>query len=155
MNGTDVALMMEYLKAFEPYLAIDEIQVAAWSESLLPTMDAQWARACIAKHYSDTDAPRMSPGILNRGWRMYSTNQSVEGNNGDNACGRSICRCTHTECDRGFVNSVEVYGAVAPCPQCKPETFAVLQEIPQLGSRKQWQFSHVSEAHRRKKEGNL
>jgi hypothetical protein len=155
MNGTDVASMMEYLKAFEPYLSIDEIQVAAWSESLLPTMDAQWARAFIAKHYSETDASRLSPGILNRGWRTHSTSQTVEGNNGENACGRSICRCTHTECDRGFINSVEVYGAVAPCPQCKPETFAVLQEIPQLGSRKQWQFSHVSEAHRRKKEGNL
>lgn len=155
MITTDVAFLMEYLKAFEPYLSVDEIQVAAWSESLLPTMDPAWARTFIAKHYAQTDADRMSPGILNRGWRTHSTHRTVEGNNGENACGRSVCRCTHTECDRGFVDSVEVYGAVAPCPQCKPESHAILQEIPQLGSRKQYQFSHLSESHRKKKDGHL
>lgn len=152
MRGTDVASMMEYLKAFEPYLAIDEVQVGAWSESLLPTMDAQWARKIIAKHYAETDAARMSPAILNRAWRGHMASMSVEGNNGENACGRSACRCTHRECDRGFVDSVEVYGAVAPCPQCKPETLAILREIPQLGQRQQWQFSHVSESYRGKRE---
>ncbi len=52
-----------------------------------------------------------------------------------NHCGRD-CRCTHTEgCDRGWVAmpaytdpvTKQTYEPVAPCPMCRPESYARLR----------------------------
>jgi len=151
MRGQEVAVMLEYVKGLEPYLEVSEAAAAAWTDTLLPGIDSTWARQTIAKHYSDTGAERLTPGVLNRYWRNYQQGISAEASDRGKACGRGDCRCTHTNCDRGFRASVIHEHAVTPCPNCKPETYAMLQEIAPLGQQMVWEMSHVADSYQRQK----
>ena len=69
MRAAEIRVMLEYLRAFEPYLETTDIAVAAWSDALIDAIDSTWARKVIAHHYSRPDAARMTPGLLNNHWR--------------------------------------------------------------------------------------
>lgn len=150
MKIQETAVMLEYLKAHEPYLDISEIQVTAWQETLLPTIEAKWCREFIADYYSQPERDRLTAGEINYRWRKHLSNREVAGNQQGRSCGQSECRCTHTACEYGFMRSVSVEDAVTPCPQCKGETLVVLRELPDPGKRESWQMSAVAEHYRRK-----
>lgn len=73
MRAAEIRVMLEYLRAFEPYLDTSDIHVAAWSDALIGAIDSTWARKVIAHHYSRPDAARMTPGLLNSHWRNSNT----------------------------------------------------------------------------------
>ena len=148
MTPNQVHQMLMYVKAAEPYTVVDEAAVAFWSDALIDAIPEEFARVAIAKHYAEHAADRLTPGHLNRSWRSHRLEKKL-GMTG--SCGRSECRCTHTDCDRGFLDSVIMLNGVTPCPQCKPETLEFLNQIPNPGDREPWQMSHVSEQHRKRK----
>jgi len=151
MNGPQVAAMVEYLKAFDPYMQTDEPQVVAWTRALLPSIDYNWALKFWATYYSVARDQRPQAYILNDGWKAYLASREIEGNDRGRSCGRSECRCTHTSCDHGWVPSRSLDDAVAPCAICKGETAEVLATLPEPGHRQPWEMSAVSEHYRRKK----
>lgn len=150
MTPEQVHQMLMYVKAAEPYTVVDESAVAFWSDALIDAIPDDFARSAIAKHYAEHSADRLTPGHLNRYWRAHRLEKQI--GSGGGSCGRSECRCTHTHCDHGFLDSTILPDAVTPCPQCKPETLAFLNDIPTPGKREPWQMSYVSDQHRKKRE---
>lgn len=150
MTPEQIHQMLLYIKAAEPYIVVDESAVAFWSDALIDAIPDDFARTAISKHYTDTKPDRITPGHLNRYWRAHRLEKQIGFASG--SCGRSECRCTHTHCDHGFLDSVIMEHAVTPCPQCKPETLAFLTEVPDPGHREPWQMGHVAEQYRKKRE---
>lgn len=150
MTPQQVHQMLLYIKAAEPYNVVDESAVAFWSDALIDAIPDDFARQAIAKHYAEPKPDRFTPGHLNRYWRAHRLEKQL-GVSG-RSCGRSECQCTHDYCDHGFLESVDFVDAVTPCPQCKPETLAFLNEIPPPGKREPWQMGHVAEQFRKRRE---
>lgn len=151
MTLTEMAAFLEYLKAYDTYLAADEIQVKAWHDAHLQTIPFTWACQAAARYHGTPQTDRFSPATLNGVYRATMAQREIAGADAGRSCGRQECRCAHTTCDHGFVESIEVPGAVAPCAYCKPETQQVLSQLPPPGQRAPWQMSAVSEHYRRRK----
>lgn len=56
-------------------------------------------------------------------------------------CGRHDCRCTHTECDHGWLNQTQ--GPTRPCPQCRPQLAERLANIPPPGRRDEAHLAYL------------
>jgi hypothetical protein len=68
MEITEVRVLLEFVKAHEPTLIVDNLSAQAWMDAL-DDMPAGFARTHIAHHYSRPDVPRLTVGALNAAWR--------------------------------------------------------------------------------------
>lgn len=136
MNATEVQECLTYLLDRSPQTKLQDGTAKAWAEDF-----ARWDYATCREAIRRATADKPFVGIAEitaqvRIVLQEKVNQRrIAEQFAEAHCKRTGCRCNHDTCYQGWVESTIHEGAVAPCPHCKGEILAVLQTMPNPGSR--------------------